>query len=119
MKKIIQLILLSIIPILLLTGCNSHSEITLEDIQKDIVGRTTNDKNWTLNWTFQKEEPRKITVIKGEYDGDNAIVIVNMQTSGYVGVYHHVYEGKLRLHYEWIAEEWNLVEIENLTFHRK
>ena len=27
-------------------------------------------------------------------------------------------EGRLRLHYEWIADEWNLVRVENLTFKR-
>lgn len=64
------------------------------------------------SWEFEKDEPRTISLVEEEYEGDKATIIIDMQTEGS----ESTMAGKLRLHYEWIADEWNLVRVENLTF---
>ena len=106
MKKAIQFILFSFVSIALLTGCSSHPTITLESIQKDIVGRNTGEG--LMSWIFDKNVPREISILESKYEGDKATIIIDMKTQEAAG--------KLRLHYEWIADEWNLIRVENLTF---
>lgn len=91
-------------------------KITSQKIEKDIVGKTTDDSIWR----FEKNEPRKITVLESKYGNPYATVIVNVETEGFAGVVIYALRGyangKLRLHYEWITNEWILVKVENLTF---
>ena len=115
MKKTGQLILFSFVFILLLSGCSSHPKITLENIQNDIVGKNTGEG--LMGWTFEKNEPREISILESKYEGDKATIIIDMKTQSAPGSFMREQRaGKLRLHYEWIAKEWNLVRVENLTF---
>ncbi len=105
--------------IALLIGCSSHPKITLEAIQKDIVGKSTDEG--IKSWLFSQNEPREISIVEEKYDGNKAAIIIDMKTKDLPGkgwfapATTHM-AGKLRLNYEWIAKEWNLVRIENLTF---
>ena len=115
MKKAIQFILFSFVSIALLTGCSSHPKITLENIQKDIVGKNTGEG--LMSWTFAKNEPREISIVESKYEGDKATIVIDMKTQSAPGSWMKSnMSGKLRLHYEWIADEWNLIRVENLTF---
>jgi len=115
MKTAIHFTLLSFIFIAVLTGCSSHPKITLETIQKDIVGKNTGEG--IMSWTFDKNEPREISIVESKYEGDKATIIIDMKTQSAPGSFMRLqFAGKLRLHYEWIANEWNLTRAENLTF---
>ena len=115
MKKTIQFILLGLVSIALLAGCSSHPKITLENIQKDIVGKNTGEG--LMAWTFAKNEPREISIVESKYEGDKATIIIDMKTQSAPGSWiKSKMAGKLRLYYEWIAGEWNLIRVENLTF---
>lgn len=114
MQKIVQYLLLSFITIAFLNGCSLHPKITIENIQKDIVGKSTDEG--LMSWKFAENEPREISIIEIKYDGDKATVIIEMK-SQYVSFGKIIKRaGKLRLHYEWIVNEWNIIRVENLTF---
>lgn len=101
--------------VLLVSSCTRHANISLADIQRDIVGRNTGEG--LMSWTFVREEPREISIIESKFNGDAAIVIVDVTTEDVDGMFGKMkMAGKLRLHYEWIGGEWNLVRVENLTF---
>jgi hypothetical protein len=115
MKKAIQFILFSFVTIALLTGCSSHPEIILENIQNDIVGKITGEDN--MPWIFAENEPREISIVESKYEGDKATIIIDMTTQSAPGaLMREKRAGKLGLHYEWITNEWNLIRVENLTF---
>ena len=115
MKTAIRFTLLSFVFLALLTGCSSHPKITLETIQKDIVGKNTGEG--IMSWIFDKNEPRDISIVESKYEGDKAIIVIDMKTQSTPGSFmRSQMAGKLRLHYEWIAKEWNLTRVENLTF---
>lgn len=101
--------------VLIISGCGSHPEITVPDIEKNIVGRDTGEG--LAAWKFDANEPRDITIIESKYKGDKATLIVNINTRSAPGSFlRATANGKLRLHYEWITNEWTLVKVENLDF---
>ena len=101
--------------VLLMFGCTIHPEITVEDIQQDIVGVTTSHGSSTIKFT--KEDPRKITIVETDYSWNKAEIVIEMESEmTSLLVIKSKMSGKLRLHYEWIAEEWNLLSVDNLTF---
>lgn len=92
-------------------------KITAQKIENDIVGKTTDN----ASWRFDKNEPRKITIGESRYGNPYATIIVTIETEGFAGYLFLVplkgyANGKLRLHYEWITNEWILLKVENLTF---
>ena len=116
MKTTIYFALLSFVFIALLCGCRSrpsHPKITLETIQRDIVEKHTDEG--VNSWTFGRDESREISIIESKCEGDKTTIIIDMKTQGAAG-WRAKMAGKLRLHYEWIADEWNLTRVENLTF---
>lgn len=117
MKKFLRYFTISLVSIILFSGCNSHPKITENKIQTDIVGAHVNLGSLD-DWRFAENEPRIIIIIESKYDGNKATVIINMETSGrsIMGMVHM--KGKLRLNYEWIAKEWNLIRVDSLTFRR-
>ncbi|MEI8063063.1 MAG: hypothetical protein WCH84_03260, partial [Verrucomicrobiota bacterium] len=81
------------------------------------IGKTTGEG--FAVWTFAREEQRKISILEVKKDGKQQTIVIDMVTQSapsWSGV--HKMGGKLRLHYEWIADQWNLVRVENLTFVR-
>ena len=115
-KRITKITLGLGVILFLLAGCSSHPKITLEKIHQDIVGRSTDEG--VMSWTFDKRLPMAISIADSKYEGDKATIIIGMKTSApaYIAIPARELGGKLRLHYEWIANEWNLIRIENLTF---
>ena len=58
---------------------------------------------------FDTTNIRSINVLDTKIKGDKAQVVIHVDTVS-------MYAGRLRLHYELIAREWTLLEIENLDF---
>jgi len=115
MKSAIRFSWLGFVLIALLSGCSSHPKINLETIQRDIVGKTTGAGIET--WTFDENELREISILESKYEGDKATIIIDMKTQSAPGsLMKSKMAGKLCLHYEWIAEEWKLNQVENLAF---
>ena len=98
------------------SGSTNHPKIAdTGKIRTDIVGRNTGEG--ILSWEFSKDHQQEITIIQTEYSGDKATVIIDMKTSKAAGYSSRTQmEGKLRLHYEWVAGDWTLIRVENLDF---
>ncbi len=119
-----ELLYLAVVLTLAVSGCSDgggvlgHPKISVEQIGTDIVGKNTGEG--LLSWTFAKNEPREIEILETDYSGDKGTVVIHMKTEGFilVGFTNKVegMAGKLRLHYEWVADEWTLVRVENLDF---
>lgn len=91
-----------------------HPDITPGTIEKTIIGKTVGEG--FAKWRFAKREPRTIEIIDTKYDGDTAQVVVNMRTNGNSIGNPSRMSGKLRLHFEWIAGEWTMLKVEDLSF---
>lgn len=109
MKRLV-LGLASVLVFIFLSGFSSYSKITTEVIYQKIIGKSVGEGFRV--WTFSKNEPRNITVIKSDYDGDNATIIIDIKTRSR----RSKAGGKVRLNFEWIADEWYIIKIDNLTF---
>ena len=115
MKKAIQFVLFSFVSIALIVGCSSDPKTTVEDIQKDIVGKNTGEG--LMSWEFGKDEPREISIVESKYEGNTATIIIDIKTENlpeHIGKQQMT--GKLCLYYKRIEDEWNLGRVENLTF---
>ncbi len=91
---------------------SSYPKITVEEIQSDIVGKSLGEG--FTSWVFNENEPRDISIIESEYKEDRAKIIIDISTKGLWS--GDKMSGRIRLHYQWFADEWNLVRLENLTF---
>jgi serine/threonine protein kinase len=96
------------------TLVSSRPPITLEKVKKDIVGKSTDEQN---PWKFSVRERREITPLEAQYEDDRATLYINVVSNNDNEIVKRGrWAGKLRLHYEWISNEWILMRIENLTF---
>lgn len=102
--------LVAVLVFIFLSGFSSYSKITTEEIYQKIIGKSVGEGFRV--WRFAKNEPRNITVIKSDYNGDNATIIINIETRSH----HSKAGGKVRLNFEWIADEWYIMKVDNLTF---
>jgi hypothetical protein len=116
MKRVIISAALGIALLFALSGCDSRPEIKLADIQRDIVGKNTGEG--LMSWNFAPEEPRKVSILEMTREGKRRTIVIDMVTEPKAQMFMPAQKmvGKLRLHYEWIADQWNLVRVENLTF---
>lgn len=101
-------------------------ELTDEKIGETIIGARVEDvpdeadAARPIDWVFYQNEPKNLTVIEKQVDGDKATVVVDVQTaSAPKARYPRRLAGRLRLHYElqneFIFRRWNVVEIENIS----
>lgn len=102
-------------------GLFGHPKITEQEIATDIVGRRTGE--YPLAWTFAKDEPKEIQLLQSDYSGDKATIVIHMNTETaqtapqiWLKESKEKMAGKLRLHYEWVADQWTLVRVESLDF---
>lgn len=111
----------SILPIALamaLASCGPAFHPTVQDVERDIVGKIVGDPMTGYAWTFQPNEKRTIKIVDIEKDGKKADVVLEMITQSppqwFIGAQKAA--GRLRLQYEYIADQWTLVRVENLSF---
>lgn len=86
----------------------SPPKIHEKHIEKDLIGRRVQ------HWTFQDASACRIDILDAKYDKNAAIVYVSVQSTEVTGKYG--LEGKLRLEYEYAADDWNLLNIKAITF---
>jgi hypothetical protein len=86
----------------------SPPKIHQKHISKDIVGQVVQ------SWTFQDGAPCRVNILDAKYDEDTAIVYVSVKATDIQGKSGR--EGKLRLEYEYAADDWNLLEIKAISF---
>ncbi len=110
--------LLVAVMILVPVACNqNHPKITVEDIQRQIIGKSVLTGEGPDEWIFDVNVPRKISIVESEYVGDQATLVVDMETIGGTGsLVQRKMAGKVRLDYKWVDDQWNLTRIESLTF---
>jgi hypothetical protein len=94
----------------------SHPDLSHGDIERTISGRAVPDKSMPMiaGWIFSSGEPRVFNILEQVQSQDNNAVIIEMDTSTKNG--RSRMSGRLRLHYEWIVDGWNLNMIENISF---
>jgi hypothetical protein len=107
----------AVVALAALVACGPSFSMTPEQIEKDIVNKAT-AVDGRGQWGFGADEPRKIKVIETKQDGKEATVVIEIVTESKPALFSPASKmgGRLRLHYEWIADQWNLVRVENLTF---
>jgi hypothetical protein len=108
-----RLVGIAAVAALIAFACGPSFSVTPERIEKDIVGKTTSVDG--LQWRFAADEPRKIKIIETDEEGKTATAVIEIVTEGSFNPAPKM-AGRLRLHYEWIADQWNLLRVENLTF---
>lgn len=112
MKKTLQFMLFSFAFITLLTACSIPQNISLKDIEKNIIGQTIDDG--ATSWTFEENDPTEISIVETYFDDRKATIIIDINTQRA----SEKMSGQLRLHYDYayMAGDWKLFNIENLTF---
>lgn len=135
-KKFYQLLSLGIVSVLLLSFSDAtfaqrkkrqtpRPTISNAKIYKDIVGKTLKEipsettGSDLISWTFAENEPKEIEVLEKKFIGDEARITIKMLTQDADSNNNSKWarlRGNLRLHYERIAGDWLLTEVENLTF---
>jgi hypothetical protein len=93
--------------------------ISVAKIENDLVGQTLyevpdGDGRPGGNWRFLADEYKRVKVLESSARANRATVVIQIVT----GDANSRIDGKLRLHYERIAGEWILRNIENLTVKR-
>jgi len=102
-------------------------ELDLETVKRAINGAWIEDvpaadgQGKPANWRFAYNEPKDIEIVEQKIEGDAATVVVNMKTRSHPRDRRQMsLEGQLRLHMrletEVFIREWDVVEVENISF---
>ena len=86
----------------------SHPKIDEQHVKKDLIGKTVQ------GWTFREGEPCRTKILDAKYDKETAIVYISLiaiDKSGRTGR-----QGKLRLEYEYAADDWNMIDMKQISF---
>lgn len=110
MKKLLTLTVISclLFAIPSFAFFDSHPKIDVKHIEKDIIGHTIQA------WKVEGKMPTVIEILDSKYDQDIAIIYVFLKVTDVE--YKKGREGKLRLQYEYAADDWNLLNIKPITF---
>jgi hypothetical protein len=112
------------------SNANEPLEITDEMINERINGafiRDVPEENGTgepTNWTFIPSEPKEITVVDKQVNGDKATIILDIKTSSSPRSREQRYlEGQIRTEWElrtgWVLRQWEIVNTENISMKYK
>jgi hypothetical protein len=102
-------------------------ELDLETVKRAVNGSWVEDvpaadgKGKPQDWRFFYNEPKEMEIVEQKVEGDAATVVVNMKTrSAPRSPVQMSLEGQLRLHMrletEVFIREWDVVEVENISF---
>jgi hypothetical protein len=125
MKNGGRVFLFGVICLAMLSGCESKStskspsEVTVKNIPYDIIEKTIFLPPQMESFRFVQKDPRKMVIVESAYKGDKAEITINLITYTITSHYpmsRRLFAGKLRLHYARLPDEWELREVENLTF---
>jgi hypothetical protein len=102
-------------------------ELDLETVKRAINGAwvegvpAADGKGKPENWRFAYNEPKEIEIVEQKIEGDRATFVVNMRTRSHPRDRRQLsLEGQLRLHLrletEVFIREWDVFEVENISF---
>ena len=102
-------------------------ELTPDAVRKAINGSwieavpAADGKDKPENWGFGYNEKKEIEIVEQKMDGDRATVVVNMKTRSNPRERRQLsLEGQLRFHLElrteFIFREWDVTEVDNISF---
>lgn len=106
---------------------DDRPQITLEKIRDQIDGEMVGgipdpkDPNKKTRWWFNPDEPKEITIVEQQSEGDRATIVIDMKTrSSPRANRKRVLSGRMRLHYELqsglVLRQWEIVKIDNISF---
>lgn len=104
----------------------ARPQINEEKIQRHLIGeRVRNVPDETnaaapISWSFDEGEPKELSIVEKQMDGDKATVVIDIKTRTKEGVTpSRQLAGRLRLHYElqtdWVLRKWEIVKIDNIS----
>ena len=101
-----------------LASCGPSFDPTIQDVERDLIGKTAVNSVTADSWTFEANQKFTIKIVDIQKDGKKANVVVEMVTQAPPIIRDGVKKGagRLRLHYEYGADRWMLMEVESLTF---
>lgn len=74
----------------------------------------------TIAWSFDEDEPKEITVVDQELNGESATIVLDIKTSSapYARVQRHL-AGQIRTFWKlrtgWVLRRWEIVNTENIS----
>ncbi|MCK5014009.1 MAG: ankyrin repeat domain-containing protein [Candidatus Omnitrophica bacterium] len=86
----------------------SYPEIDQQHVKQDLIGKRIQD------WTFQKGAECRIKILDAKYEKNTATLYVSIKTLAAKG--NSGRKGKLRLAYEYAANDWNLLDVKPISF---
>ena len=105
---------------------DQRPEITAEKIREDINGERVEVPpaegiTESRSWRFERHEPKEIEIVEKQLDGDSATIVIDIRTGSAPRVEKpKKLSGRLRLHYRLenglVLRQWEIVEIDNLSF---
>ena len=93
-----------------LFGCTTLPEVQVEQVESEILGRSVDED--LSGWVFNEGDEHTITFVETTYEKTKAEVVVDAESRHFP----NISQGRLRLDYEWVAKEWKLIGVENLSF---
>jgi hypothetical protein len=105
---------------------NASPELTEELIRErinDAGVREVPEENGAaepINWSFDENEPKEITVIEKQVDGVRATLLLDIKTGSASGARNPCYlAGQIRTEWElktgWVLRRWEIVRTENIS----
>ena len=107
-----------VLAVVTLGGCSKLPEIQVTKIEKDILGQSIgysaeeNVGEGFAVWVFNERDTNTVSLVETKYDKEKAKVIIDAESRRFP----LLYTGRLRLDYEYIADQWTLQKIKNLSF---
>lgn len=85
--------------------------------------RNITEENGTgepMNWTFMPEEPKEISIVEKQIQGDHATVVLDIKTrSGPRARGPRALAGQIRTEWQlrtgWVLRQWEIVDTENVS----
>ena len=73
-----------------------------------------------ISWGFDEDEPKEITIVEKQVEGNGATVVLDMKTrSSPRARIHRELSGQIRTHWRletgWVLRRWEIVNTENLS----
>ena len=112
------------------SGSNDLPELTEEMIHErinDAGVREVPEENGTaepISWSFDEEEPKEITVVEKQMEGERATIVLDIKTRSASNVRNPRYlAGQIRTEWElktgWVLRKWEIVKTENISMKYK
>jgi hypothetical protein len=102
---------------------SDRPDVTSEKILRDVVGKVVPVSELTgvgptTEWTFDPDEFRQVNILEHRAEGGGLAIVIFMATKNNPQPNEDsvAVSGKLLLRYEWRGNEWQLKDIENVSF---